>query len=163
MRARADGPARPVPDAFFYGGFTLIEVLLVAAVIVTLAGIAIPLYFASVNEARNVRARADIRAMGATIDVRCLEADACPASLADVGFAGRLDPWGNPYQYLSLDTPASKGLGRKDKNLVPINSDYDLYSSGPDGKSESPLTAHASRDDIVRANNGAYVGLAADY
>jgi general secretion pathway protein G len=34
---------------------------------------------------------------------------------------------------------------------------------GKDGKSQSPLTAKASRDDIIRANNGQYVGLAADY
>jgi general secretion pathway protein G len=34
---------------------------------------------------------------------------------------------------------------------------------GKDGASVSPLTARASRDDIVRANNGAFVGLASDY
>ncbi len=32
-----------------------------------------------------------------------------------------------------------------------------------DGQSSSPLNAAASRDDIVRANNGAYVGAAEDY
>jgi general secretion pathway protein G len=46
---------------------------------------------------------------------------------------------------------------------VPLNSDYDLYSSGPDGESRSPLTAAPSRDDIVRANNGGYIGLAGEY
>lgn len=46
---------------------------------------------------------------------------------------------------------------------MPINSDYDLYSKGKDGKSQKPLTAAASRDDIVRAGNGAFVGLASDY
>ena len=55
------------------------------------------------------------------------------------------------------------GQLRKDKNLVPINTDYDLYSKGPDGKSVTPLTANSSRDDIIRANNGAYVGEAEDY
>ncbi len=34
---------------------------------------------------------------------------------------------------------------------------------GKDGKSASPLTAKISHDDIVRANNGAYFGLAANY
>ena len=52
---------------------------------------------------------------------------------------------------------------RKDKNLVPLNTDFDLYSKGPDGASQKPLNAEASRDDIVRANNGAYVGKAEDY
>ena len=52
---------------------------------------------------------------------------------------------------------------RKDKNLVPVNTDYDLYSMGEDGRSVGPFTAKASRDDIVRANDGGFVGLAADY
>ena len=52
---------------------------------------------------------------------------------------------------------------RKDRNLVPINTDYDLYSKGPDGASSPPLTARAGQDDIVRANDGAYIGVAADY
>jgi general secretion pathway protein G len=34
---------------------------------------------------------------------------------------------------------------------------------GPDGRTAPPLTARYSRDDIVRANNGAFVGVAADY
>ena len=55
------------------------------------------------------------------------------------------------------------GQARKDHFLVPLNSDYDLYSKGPDGKSSPPLTAEASRDDIIRANDGAYFGLASDY
>jgi general secretion pathway protein G len=43
------------------------------------------------------------------------------------------------------------------------NTDYDLYSSGPDGASVGPLTAKASRDDILRANNGRFVGPASAY
>ena len=49
---------------------------------------------------------------------------------------------------------------RKDRFLVPINSDFDLYSMGKDRISQIPLTAKASRDDIIRANDGAYIGLA---
>ena len=52
---------------------------------------------------------------------------------------------------------------RKDHNLVPLNTDFDLYSMGPDGESASPLTAKASRDDIIRANNGSYIGTATNY
>jgi general secretion pathway protein G len=74
-----------------------------------------------------------------------------------------IDPWGHPYQYLSFSGLKGKGEMRKDKNLVPINSDYDLYSMGPDGESQTPLTAKASRDDIIRANNGGYVGIAENY
>jgi general secretion pathway protein G len=34
---------------------------------------------------------------------------------------------------------------------------------GRDGASQPPLTASASRDDIVRANDGQYIGLASGY
>ena len=47
--------------------------------------------------------------------------------------------------------------------MVPINSDFDLYSMGKDGKSQTPLTAKASHDDIIFANNGEYVGRASEY
>jgi general secretion pathway protein G len=52
---------------------------------------------------------------------------------------------------------------RKDHLLAPVNADFDLYSMGKDGQSMVPFTAKASRDDIVRANNGGYVGLVSDY
>jgi general secretion pathway protein G len=51
-------------------------------------------------------------------------------------------------------------MPRKDRFLVPINSDYDLYSKGANGESVAPLTAAKSRDDIIRAGDGAFIGLA---
>ncbi len=86
-----------------------------------------------------------------------------PDSLDEIFDPIPLDPWGNPYQYLNHDSGNGNGALRKDKNLVPINSDYDLYSMGPDGKTASPLTAKISHDDVVRGRNGAYVGLGLDY
>ena len=44
-----------------------------------------------------------------------------------------------------------------------INSDFDLYSSGPDGQSMPTLNATVSRDDIVRAADGAFYGVAASF
>jgi len=77
-----------------------------------------------------------------------------------------LDPWGRPYVYLKF--PPSKGKAppggaRKDRFLVPINSAFDLYSLGKDGNSVAPLTAAASRDDVIVANDGGFVGLASNY
>ena len=57
----------------------------------------------------------------------------------------------------------NKGQARKDHSLVPINSDFDLFSIGRDGQSAGALTAAASQDDIVRASDGAFVGLGRDY
>jgi len=60
-------------------------------------------------------------------------------------------------------SPNVMGQARKDRFLVPLNSDYDLYSAGKDGESRPPLSAQMSQDDIVRANDGAYIGLASQY
>jgi general secretion pathway protein G len=57
----------------------------------------------------------------------------------------------------------SKTQLRKDDELVPLNSDFDLYSLGPDGESALALPAAPSHDDVVRAGNGSYIGLAVNY
>jgi general secretion pathway protein G len=89
-----------------------------------------------------------------------------PQSLSQVGYGTYLDPWGSPYQYLDIQEAEKKGnkdKPRKDRWVHPINTDYDLYSMGADGASVPPLTAQQSRDDVVRANNGAYIGLASEF
>jgi len=144
---------------------TLLELLVVVAIIAILAGIAIPSYNKHVEKTRVKTAIADIKIL--EVDISRFYADNMryPQNLGELNKAGLLDPWGRPYEYLNIAERDSKGKGelRKDKNLVPINSDYDLYSVGPDGDSVSPLTAKKSQDDIIRANNGAYVGLASGY
>jgi general secretion pathway protein G len=86
-----------------------------------------------------------------------------PDALDEVGMDDMRDPWGNPYQYLNIETAEGPGSLRKDKFLVPLNTDFDLYSMGKDGESKPPLTAKASHDDVVRANDGGYVGIATGY
>lgn len=145
------------------GGFTLIEIVIVVAMIGTLAAIAVPVFTAYADKTKISRAITDIKEMTLKIEEYNVENGTLPTSLADMGYGGKRDPWGNSYKYLKISKATSKASLRKDKNLVPINSDYDLYSKGKDGASQAPLTAAASMDDIVRANNGGYVGLAADY
>lgn len=146
-------------------GFTLIELMAAVAIIAALAAIAMPAYQSYVERSRRSAAMADLSAIMAAIDRFYIRRNAYPASLDELDLSSMRDPWGNGYQYLRIsgDPRPNRGALRKDKNLVPINSDYDLYSKGKDGKSQKPLTAAASRDDIVRAGNGAFVGLASDY
>jgi len=133
------------------------------AIIATLAGIAIPSFKTARGAAQNTKVIAEIKLIEKEIMLYQLDFDTLPLSLADIGLDTLRDPWGNPYQYLNFGTVKGKVKMRKDHNLVPVNTDYDLYSMGPDGDSQGPFTAKASRDDIVRANNGQYIGTVANY
>jgi general secretion pathway protein G len=146
-------------------GFQLIELLIALAVVSVLAMIAIPSYSSYRDKVDNADAAADITTIVQAIERYYTEFNRYPDSLADVNLANLQDPWQHPYQYLRINGAGLKGKGalRKDKSLVPINTDYDLYSSGKDGATAAALTAKSSQDDIVRANNGRFIGLAADY
>lgn len=135
-------------------------VMSIAAVLTT---IGVPGYRAYVNRSMTAVAIADIGGIHLKIQGFALNDGGPPPNLDAIGLAGKLDPWGNPYEYLSFEGLKGQGKMRKDKNLVPVNSEYDLYSMGPDGKTVAPFTAKASHDDIVLANDGGYIGLAEDY
>lgn len=136
---------------------------MVLAIIGTLSAIALPVLSNYIDRARIVRAIAEIRMLDQEISIyRMQNNDQYPATLADLGMGILKDPWGNPYQYLRV-AGANKGLLRKDYSMVPVNQDYDLYSMGKDGESRPPFTARVSRDDIVRANDGQYIGLVSSY
>jgi len=146
--------------------FTLIELLVAIAIIATLGAIAVPTYNNYIDKARNTTSMADIREMELGIVRFQAERGRLPDPLAEAGLSIQLDPWGRLYQYLriqGLDIKDVKKYARKDRMTHPINTDFDLYSMGKDGDSQQPLTAQASWDDIVRANNGRFVGLASDY
>ena len=145
---------------------TLVELLLVVAIIGTLGAIAVPTYGNYIDKARNSAAIADIRGIEMGIVRFQAERGRPPDTLAEAAVQTNLDPWGNSYQYLRLqgvDKKDLKGDWRRDRFINPINTDFDLYSMGKDGDSQPALTAKMSHDDIVRANNGTFVGLASEY
>lgn len=145
-------------------GFTLIEIMVTLVILVLLAAIALPYYGGHLEKVKIAQASADIRDMEVLIGQYLLDNRVLPSTLADIGRGTLLDPWKHPYRYLKLSGDKSAiGSARKDKNLVPINSDYDLYSMGADGATATALTAQRSRDDIIRANDGRFVGLGGDY
>jgi general secretion pathway protein G len=142
-------------------GLTLVELLVVLAVIATLSTIAFLLYASFTEKAMVARAIADIANISSEISTFQMMNERLPVNLAEVNRSNFKDPWGQAYVFLDVST--SPGLARKDGALVPINTDFDLYSKGKDGSSATPLTASQSQDDIVRANDGQFVGLAANF
>lgn len=145
-------------------GFTLVELLLAIVILGILSTIAISSYEEYIERGRVAQAMSDIRVIELAIERFYIDKSRYPESLDELaGQIPAVDPWKNPYQYLNIATTKGQGKVRKDHNLVPLNSDYDLYSMGKDGASVPPLTAKASRDDVVRANNGRFVGLASKY
>jgi general secretion pathway protein G len=93
-------------------GFTLMEVLVVVAILVILAGTASVFVFRYLDQAKDDRARADVKTIETACTAYKLRNGDYPSSLQvlvtpDDGSAkpyldsaeAILDPWGKPYQY----------------------------------------------------------------
>jgi general secretion pathway protein G len=140
--------------------------MITVAIVATLAGIGIPAYEKYQENTRRVRAVLDIRAIESDILIEESLSGTFPDDLTEVPKAERLDPWGNYYQYYNPATKMGGGHGgvqRFDKLAKPLNTDFDLYGMGSDGQTKANLDQKVSLDDIVRALNGQYVGLASEF
>jgi len=162
-------------------GFTLLELLVVVAIIGLLVGYVAPRYFSQVGKSEVQVARAQLDAVEKALDQYRLDTRRYPTGeqgltalvarpANEPNWAGPYlkralpnDPWGRPYVYTDLSQKGSRGRARKDGRLNPINSDFDLYSAGPDGRTATPLGTPMSKDDIIRARDGAFLGLASDF
>jgi len=137
------------------------DVLVALALALMVGSFAIPAFNGYLERARVSRAVSDIGTMSLRLHQWQRSGHTLPQNLGEAGIAA-VDPWGRPYVYLRA-ADASRSQLRKDGELVPLNSDFDLYSLGPDGISALALPAASSRDDVVRAANGAFIGVAANY
>lgn len=145
-------------------GFNILELTATIALLGVISAMAIPAFNGYAERARTNRAIGAISRV--SIELYRWRTNvgngAFPASLEEAGIGIGSDPWGNTYVYTRVQGALLADL-RKNKNLIPVNTDFDLYSSGPDGSSAPPFNAGPSQDDIVRANDGAFIGLAEDY
>ncbi len=117
-------------------GFTLIEVMVVVVILGILAAILVPRVMDRPEQARMTKARQDIRALEAALNLYRLDNYVYPSTDQGLealvekptspeppnwksgGYVDRLpqDPWQQPYQYLSPGT----------------HGEIDIYSLGPD-------------------------------
>ena len=123
-----------------FGGFTLIEVMVVLVILGILATLVVPRIMGRPDEARIIAAKQDINSIGQALKLYRLDnqgypttdqglqalvakpsAPPAPPNWKTGGYLDRLpkDPWGNEYKYLSP--------GVKNTN------DVDVFSLGADG------------------------------
>ncbi len=148
-------------------GFTLLELLMVAGILGTLATLTFPNFMKVMADSKVLEAISEIRVLAATARDHKLVNGVLPDDFSKMGLTDPLDPWGNKYEYLLIEgqmnvySPGKKP--RQDMFLRPINRDFDIYSRGPDGESAENLTMPDSLDDIIRANDGLFVGSVSDF
>lgn len=135
---------------------------MVVAIVGILAAVATSWYGNYQERIKVAQAITDIRVISSKIAHYYLDAREYPESLQEIN-ASAMDPWGRPYRYIDLTAQNGKGMARKDRKLNPLNSDFDLYSVGKDGVSKNQISNKDSLDDVLRANDGAFVDLAANF
>jgi len=72
------------------GGFTLVELMIVMAIIMILATIAIPIYVRTLQRAKEATLREDLHTMRTAIDSYTIDKEKAPDSLDDLVQAGYL-------------------------------------------------------------------------
>lgn len=143
-------------------GWTLLELLMALGILAVLLSLAVPAWTGYQDKAKSLQAGKEIALMATAIEGFRNERGEYPDSLDDVRLGGRQDPWGRAYVYYNVEK-RGRGRARKDRALNPINSDFDLYSPGADGETHGQVSHRRSADDILRASNGRFIGLGADF
>jgi len=120
-------------------GFTLLELLVVVAIIGLLAAYVGPRYVSQLNKSEVTTARSQIEALARALESYRLDVGSYPPTTAGLSLLRvrpanqprwngpylqkdlPLDPWGNAYVYRNTATPGSP-------------RDFDLFSYGRDGR-----------------------------
>jgi len=148
-------------------GFTLVELIVVLAIVTALVTMGFPVVYEFRDKSRTSRAAVEIRGLEKDIISFASEKGKYPdpsdVAAADsthnpilVPLRNLQDPWGNNYQYAHPNTRTYYG--------DQINNDFDLWSWGKlKGAADNSINDPDSLDDIVRAKDGSFDELAEKY
>jgi general secretion pathway protein G len=144
-------------------GLSLLELMLAVGLVAILSAIAVPTYTAYQDRAKVAQAVRDIGEIQQRIERFRTAQMRLPDDLSDVDSDDVRDPWGHAYVFYDYDAGEVPDPSRRDRNLRPLNTDYDLYSKGKDGASNKLLSNSASDDDVIRALDGSFIGRGQDF
>jgi general secretion pathway protein G len=146
-------------------GFTLVEFGLTVFVAALFFSMIIPAGINLTNQVKSNSVTNELQEIADKLNAHFKAESSYPDTLEEALDFAPMDPWNNPYQYLKIygGNKKNKGKIRKNKSANGINSRFDLYSMGLDGESVAPLTAKSSRDDIIYALDGRYIGPANEF
>ncbi|HLN27772.1 MAG TPA: type II secretion system protein GspG [Gemmataceae bacterium] len=143
----------PTKSAARRSAFTLMEMLVVVAILVVLAGAAVPIYMRYLNEAKKDRARIDVKTLTEIVESYRIKYNDYPATLGALAQPGPnggdkfadqrslLDPWGHEYQY------AQPGTHNTDSEKP------DIWSLGPKANDPTGIIGNWSDAPPAQAGN----------
>lgn len=117
-----------------HGGFTLVEIMIVVAIIALLAAIAVPNFLRARKRSQATRIIQDLRMIDSAIDLYAIESNKV---------AGATVPWAAIQRYLK------KGSNLYNTGRSVLNGDYTSATYTVDGSVSTPAGTGAALSDVA--------------